>query len=624
MTERAQVLIEAVDRATDVLDKIERKFGTTTAMVDKLKYALGTLGGVLSVGAFASMIEGTIQAEAELHKLAQRTGESVEMLSALRGIAKQSGTDMDAVAGMTQKLSKNLFEFANTGGGKAAQAFQALGFSQAQAREALQDMDKFLPEFAKKLVETGTGSEQVAMAMMLMGKSGANALPFLHQLAAAGALNAKVTTEQAQAAHDYEVNMTKLAASANTLKLSIANALLPALKEITAAMVEGRKEAGLYGMAFEGLKAYWAQVFGFNTAGQLDSVNQKIIALTEKIAGLQDVQSKGGHVGNRLATLNAELAALSAKRDKLEQIQQIETPGAVFVNGTKAEHKALASALEDGGGAPGGKAPPGWTERDQEIFNAAKAASKELEQRAKDQERATEQQRIAQEKLNDSLSKQAEAWENTLDPLLQYEKQIAQISNLVNSGFLSEEKGEAAFAVVNERIRKATQGVQEVATKTNDIGRELGLTFTSAFENAVIRGNSFRDVLTGIDQDIARIILRKSITEPAGKAISDGISSSGIGNWFSNLFGGARAGGGAVNAGNAYLVGENGPELMVPGSSGTVVPNGALGGDTLNVTLNVGSLDPKTAANVIMANMGLIQSGIASAFRRAGRATVLG
>lgn len=49
-----------------------------------------------------------------------------------------------------------------------------------------------------------------------------------------------------------------------------------------------------------------------------------------------------------------------------------------------------------------------------------------------------------------------------------------------------------------------------------------------------------------------------------------------------------RAAGGPVSARTPYIVGENGPELMVPGSSGTIVPNHQLGG---NVTVNVSLLD---------------------------------
>ena len=48
---------------------------------------------------------------------------------------------------------------------------------------------------------------------------------------------------------------------------------------------------------------------------------------------------------------------------------------------------------------------------------------------------------------------------------------------------------------------------------------------------------------------------------------------------------GARADGGPVSQGMAYLVGERGPELFVPGTSGAVVPNNKMGGG--NVTVNL-------------------------------------
>jgi len=46
-----------------------------------------------------------------------------------------------------------------------------------------------------------------------------------------------------------------------------------------------------------------------------------------------------------------------------------------------------------------------------------------------------------------------------------------------------------------------------------------------------------------------------------------------------------RANGGPVSAGSPYVVGEKGPELFVPGKSGTIVPNSSLGG--ANVVVNV-------------------------------------
>ncbi|MDP8994035.1 MAG: hypothetical protein M3N07_03480, partial [Pseudomonadota bacterium] len=42
-------------------------------------------------------------------------------------------------------------------------------------------------------------------------------------------------------------------------------------------------------------------------------------------------------------------------------------------------------------------------------------------------------------------------------------------------------------------------------------------------------------------------------------------------------FGGKRAGGGPVSAGLAYLVGEKGPEIIVPRTPAVVIPNHAIG-----------------------------------------------
>jgi phage-related minor tail protein len=61
---------------------------------------------------------------------------------------------------------------------------------------------------------------------------------------------------------------------------------------------------------------------------------------------------------------------------------------------------------------------------------------------------------------------------------------------------------------------------------------------------------------------------------------------------------GRRAMGGPVSAGGAYLVGENGPEvLQMGGAGGNVVPNHALGGMVVNVTVT--SADPQSVVRAI-------------------------
>ncbi len=145
-----------------------------------------------------------------------------------------------------------------------------------------------------------------------------------------------------------------------------------------------------------------------------------------------------------------------------------------------------------------------------------------------------------------------------------------------------------AYAKALQAMREGTLGEEEnlstvIATgkatvEMTDAARELGFTFQSAFEDAILAGEDLSDVLQALDKDIARIIIRQTITKPAADAVTKAVGSID----FSKIFGGAKASGGPVSGGTPYLVGEEGPELFVPGRSGTIVPNGAMGGASIH------------------------------------------
>ena len=61
---------------------------------------------------------------------------------------------------------------------------------------------------------------------------------------------------------------------------------------------------------------------------------------------------------------------------------------------------------------------------------------------------------------------------------------------------------------------------------------------------------------------------------------------------------GARANGGPVMGGGSYLVGERGPELFTPGTSGNITPNHAMGGGS-TITVNVNGGDPNSIVRAL-------------------------
>lgn len=111
-----------------------------------------------------------------------------------------------------------------------------------------------------------------------------------------------------------------------------------------------------------------------------------------------------------------------------------------------------------------------------------------------------------------------------------------------------------------------------------------------------IEGALMRAIRTGKlgFEDLKRIAL-SAMAEIATSAISSGIGeilsgsgASGGSSILSALLGmPGRATGGPVSPGRAYVVGERGPELFVPTSSGTIAVPGGQGARDVRVTINL-------------------------------------
>ena len=93
-----------------------------------------------------------------------------------------------------------------------------------------------------------------------------------------------------------------------------------------------------------------------------------------------------------------------------------------------------------------------------------------------------------------------------------------------------------------------------------------------------------------------------------------------------SLFGGFFADGGRTSANTPIIVGERGPELFVPDSAGTVIPNDQVGmsgggaGQQIDVTFNINTIDA-TDFDELLTNrqdliIGLINRGLAERGKR--------
>ena len=137
--------------------------------------------------------------------------------------------------------------------------------------------------------------------------------------------------------------------------------------------------------------------------------------------------------------------------------------------------------------------------------------------------------------------------------------------------------------------KRAAEIAAEEAKLAKQYADDLGNALAQGAENAILHFNNLRDVLKGVEQDLLRIITRKLVTQPLGNFFSD-LIGTGIGG----LFGGGstygmnvRASGGPVAANQPYVVGERGPELFMPKTAGTIIPNSQTGRGNFVFNINV-------------------------------------
>jgi hypothetical protein len=147
-----------------------------------------------------------------------------------------TNTSLEEVGGGLQKLSKAMFEAAG-GSQKQSDLFKSLGVEVTDSSGKLRDSGEVMLDLAKKLDSMDSSTQAVATAQMLLGKRGAELLPFMQDLAEIGELNAKVTSEMAAEADMYEKNLVRLEGRKKSLYNTIASALLPVMRDFTDALL---------------------------------------------------------------------------------------------------------------------------------------------------------------------------------------------------------------------------------------------------------------------------------------------------------------------------------------------------------------------------------------------------
>lgn len=591
-------LVARIGGYTQGLDKAEKEAQKRAKAIERAFDNAGAAAGAAlatiaaaGVAAFA-VLNRQIETIAGFQDLSDKIGDTADSIASLKLAADLSGTSFDTIASASTRLTASLAKTDDEAKGVGA-AIQALGlnFQEFQSLSPVNQLDAV----ARAMNGFADGSEKTAVAVALFGKAGAELLPFLKDLGEEGRQLNGVTAEQIRAADEYTKSTARLKSEVEGfIQYQAAQAIptLTAVQNEFAAIIRDQavmevatsalnvamkgaivvfqtiavvasdlaftlnvlgKELGafaaqyvaLWKLDFKGFRAISDAVSEDTQRARksLDELQKRILDIgrTSYVDDeIRRLQARSG-MANRAPTLprinTSGLAGSAGGRSGSQKDPYAEAQRYLESLQKQVEKTQQLSAVEQAlAEIQSGRLGKVTDLQRQQILDTAKLIDLHKEE--------TEQIRLMREAetaIGEQVNRNNELFQQRLESLTSNTPSAILEKQREDVQFLTEafEKGLLTEQLYLEAVTTRLDLTAEKIEKNKTLAEELGLTFTSAFEDAIVSGKNFGEILKGLEQDIIRIVTRSLVTEPLGNALTSMFKGSGggAGNFFSNLFG---------------------------------------------------------------------------------------
>jgi len=332
---RAQIMISAVDQTKTAFDSIKRGLGGLTDTAKSVNGVLANLGVGVSLAGIGAMIKSSIDSADALDEMAQRTGIAVESLSLLVPAAELSAVSTEKFEAGIKKLATGMLEAA-TGSETSAQKFGALGVAVQNQDGTLRDSEQVLLDLADRFKAMPDGAEKAALAVDIFGKAGAEMIPFLNQgrdgigalKQEAAELGLQLSADTAAQAGNFNDALDKLKLATQSIGNQITASLLPALNDMAGGMVESAKQGGTLRVILDGVVLVLKTLaLGVATVGKAfvalgEAIGGGVAAAVEALKGNTD--GAKAIIADLKGSLIQRLDELASFRDSLFDPKPIE------------------------------------------------------------------------------------------------------------------------------------------------------------------------------------------------------------------------------------------------------------------------------------------------------------
>lgn len=513
-----------------------------------------SLGALAVLGNFKSAIDGGDQ----LEKMAQKTGIAAETLAKYRYAAKLADADIGALGSSLATLAKNMSAAGNPST-SLANTFRGLGVSLEDLRSA--NTQAVFEKITERLAAAEDGGKKAAVAMQIFG--GTELTPLINSLreskAEAEKLGINVSSKFAKDSAQFNDNISKSIEILDQFKIKILSGVLPVLNE------------------------FLERMNGAESGDTLIKLRQRTI---DRLTELDDRARKVGFVE----------PFILAERQRLEkELNQLDQKLIAKNNDFTRKFAEQSAAKRNAGGLPD-IVDDGRVKELANFLQQLKKQAAEAQADISDDER---------QKALDRVQIAREEWLQKASLLhLGLEDQRRFITEFNNwsekATALALKKTAAPIEQLTDKWKNATNELQEAGADwlTDMSGRLTEFVMTGKL--------NFKNFARSILADLVRIQIQKNLAGIFGESTGTGLLSS-----LGSMLGFAE--GGNPPVGRPYIVGENGPEIRVDRTPGTIIPNSMLGGGntgggvTIHQTIQIQTGVQQTVRAEILSLMPQIQ-----------------
>lgn len=602
-------------------NKVEKEFKDIEKSTKSLGGTFGKLGGLIK-GGLAGLIGGaTISAfgrvtdqfknlESQIKLVTDSEQELIATQSRLDNLAEQTQASYASTVTLFTRLSRatdelgisqqDLFDTTEA----LNLAFKVSGTSATEAENAIIQLSQGLASGALRGDEFNSVAEQAPRILAAVAKELDVTTGELRALAAEGKITSEVIVNALTG------SLVELKDEASQVEPTLAGAfqgLSDNIGQFVSDLDEATGASDLFILAVNGIssaiKEVQQQVSITNRLESLFPDTEEVRKAREELNDLRDtvkgLTADRNFLQNSLSANDQRRAAELTERIKVLEEQELAAINALNnlidkENETTISPDKVTPPPDGGGGNKETAAERARRLREEaaalreknaaldEVFAAEDALNKAIFDRSDELVKIEEANRALLDTYLDSVN-----------PMNEYARQLEEIDRLI------ELYPEHADALINAQfeigasMEKSTETVKKNAEETNkvfeQIGRQaegqLGNTIFSVLEDDA--DSSFESILSGWTSMLNRMVSEALASNIAGLFTGGGGTEGGFGGFIGSLFGGARANGGPVDAGKAYLVNENTPrsEIFIPNTAGTIVPAGA-GSTVINMNIS--------------------------------------